>query len=331
MSNVEVTGLGALNMDYLYRVDSILGDGETIAYALGHSEAEQKFLGSFPGGSAANTIYGLAKLGIRTGFIGIIGDDADGRKMLEEFREFGVDTGQIRIKPEAKTGLARCFIDKLNHRFIQVTPGANSLLTINDIDIDYVNQAEILHISSFADDRQFEMLLKLMKKLSPSVKISLSPGELYATKGAEILAPLLARTYVLFANEKEIEQLTGKDLKTGAEFCLKLGCHIVVVTLGKGTILNNTAAASYIRDTDDNEYIVRSSDKNEVSSPETTGAGDAFAAGFLCGLLKGRALHECGRLGDIIARFSISKTGARQGLPTHDELSQHCRELNITV
>ncbi|MFC1941266.1 PfkB family carbohydrate kinase [Chloroflexota bacterium] len=60
---------------------------------------------------------------------------------------------------------------------------------------------------------------------------------------------------------------------------------------------------------------------------DTTSAGDAFATGFLYGLLQGKGLEECGHLGHIVAQFSISKIGAREGLPTLNELSQRYREL----
>lgn len=85
-------------------------------------------------------------------------------------------------------------------------------------------------------------------------------------------------------------------------------------------------ATSYIRNAK-NEYVVESGNKNIISALDTIGAGDAFAAGFLYGLLKGRDLEQCGRLGDITARFSITKIGAREGLPTLNELSQRYREL----
>ena len=334
MSNLEIVGLGALNMDDIYQVDRIAGDKERAVNtkiaerALGdeYEEPDRKPLGKFPGGSAANTIYDLAKLGVKAGFIGVIGDDDDGKALLNGFQEVGVDTSQIKVKSKAKTGLATCLSDKLNFRSIRVTPGANSLLTADDVDLEYMNQSEILHISSFADDAQLEILLGLVDKLGSSVIISFSPGTLYAAKGTEALNSILARTYVLFLNEQEIKQLTGKDFSAGAEVCLKLGCHIVVVTLGQGASYKTVMATSYIRDSE-NEYIVERVNKNMVSALDTTGAGDAFAAGFLYGLLNGKGLEECGRLGDIVAQFSISKVGARQGLPALDELSQRYREL----
>jgi ribokinase len=331
MNKIQVVGVGALNVDHIYKVERIVGDGETAAdreqavqTPTIHEEATSEKLGVFPGGSAANTIYGLAKLGISTGFCGAVGDDAAGKTLLDDFKRVGVDTSQIRIKPGAKTGSAKCYSDKLNFRSISVTPGANSLSATQDIDSDYLNQAEMLHISSFVDNAQLKVLLELVTKLAPSVKISFSPGELFATKGLEVLNPILSRTYVLFANEKEIKQLTGKDFQAGAGVCLKQGCHIVVVTLGKGARIKNATATAYIRDTK-NEYIIKPSDTG--ARMDTIGAGDAFACGFLYGLVNNKDHLECGRLGDIVAQFSISQTGARKGLPTLKQLASRYLEL----
>ncbi len=323
MSNIEVVGLGALNIDHLYRVERILGDGETVV----------KDSTLSPGGSSANTIYGLAKLGVNTGFAGAIGDDEEGKILLKSFQEVGVATSQIRVKPQTETGSVLCLSDSLGKRSLYVLPGANNLLTIEDLDVNYVNQAKMLHLSSFADDRQFTMLLELIDGLDLSTKVSFAPGALYASKGLKALAPILDRTHVLFINHNEIRQLTGQDVPAGAESCLKHGCEILVVTLSKGTKLELgretghriTDAICYIRDVG-NEYVIEPPSQN-VATIDTTGAGDAFATGFLYGLLNGKGLEECGRLGNIVAQFSISKIGARQGLSTLDELSQRYREL----
>ena len=92
MSNMEVVGLGALNIDNIYQVESVLGDGETAANREQvYRDTDGKELGTFPGGSAANTIYGLAKLGIRTGFIGVVGDDTEGKVSIQDLQTVGVD------------------------------------------------------------------------------------------------------------------------------------------------------------------------------------------------------------------------------------------------
>ena len=316
MSNFEVIGLGALNIDHIYKVERILDDGEAVV-----NEAE-----SSPGGSAANTIYGLARLGVSTGFTGVVGDDAEGKILLQDFQEIGVESSRIRVKHGAKTGSVLCLSDRLGRRSLYVLAGANNLLTMDDLDLTYINRARMLHLSSFADGKQFKVLLELIDRLDLSVKLSFAPGALYAIKGLKALAPLLGRTYLLFIDQNEIGQLTGEDVTVGAESCLKQGCQNVVVTLGKGNKLRKTTAVCYIRGAE-NEYIIEPSGQDTGVEVDTTGAGDAFAAGFLYGLVKGKGLRECGLLGDIAAQFSINKTGARQGLPTLNELNQRYREL----
>ncbi len=319
MSNIEVIGLGALNIDHIYKVERILEDGEAVV-----EEAR-----AFPGGSSANTIYGLAKLGMRTGFAGVVGDDAEGKLLIQDFKNVGVDTSQIMIKKGEQTGSVLCLSDKLGKRSIYVTPGANNLLTAKDINLTYIEQASILHISSLAGDRQFQLLLDLANELTPSVRVSFSPGEIYAEKGLKVLAPILGRTYVLFINQSEVQSLTGKDFRVGAEICLEHGCQIVVVTLGEGKRLTNDKKANvicYIRDAC-NEHQVESASRNKIPVVDTTGAGDAFATGFLYGLGKGKGLDECGRLGNITAQFCIGKNGARAGLPTTTQLTQRYYEL----
>ena len=274
MSKIEVIGLGALNIGHIYKVEHILGDGEAVV-----SEAE-----SFPGGSAANTVYGLAKLGVNTGFSGVIGDDAEGGLLLQDFQKAGVDISQIKIKQKAKTGSVLCLSDSRSRRSLYVLPGANNLLTMDDLDLAYINRARILHLSSFADDRQFKVLFELMDKLASSVKLSFAPGVLHAIKELSILSPILNRTHLLFVNQREIRHLTGKDVIAGAESCLKQGCRMVVVTLGKGMTLElnrrTVTAVCYIRDAE-NEYAIEPSSQNIVSEVDATGAGDAFATGFL--------------------------------------------------
>ena len=324
MSNIDIVGLGALNTDHLYKVERILKDGETAV-------TESK---SFPGGSAANTIYGLARLGISTGFIGIVGDDAEGKILIQDFQKTRVDTSQVRAKPGAKTGSVVCLSDTTGCRSLYVAPGANNLLAEDDVNMTYINQAGMLHISSFADDRQFQILLDLMDRLDSSTRLSFAPGALYAAKGLEALSPILNRTHILFINHDEIKQLTGKGIIDGAQSCLGQGCSIIAVTLGKGVKLGlkqgagreTVTAIGYIRDAE-TEYALQPNNQDLASPADTTGAGDAFTAGFLYGLLKGKSLEECGRLGNIVAQFSISKIGARQGLPTLGQLAQRYEEL----
>jgi ribokinase len=311
MSTIEIIGFGALNMDYLYQVKQIVLDGEV---PIDHVTAT-------PGGSAANTIYGLAKLGVRTGFVGAVGDDAQGKTCLKDLQSIGADTTHIRVKKAKKTGIALCVTDELGRRAIYLLPGANSVVNSQDINANYLNQAKIVHFSSFVDEKQFIVQAELLEKLSGSVKISFAPGMLYAVRGMQALLPLLQKTDVLFINKDELEKLTGENFVAGAKECLKQGCQVVVVTLGKGlSLAPGQVMSGYICDKD-HEYKVESS-VAFAGQLDSTGAGDAFAAGFLFGLVKQRKLDECGQLGDMMAHFAMKEAGARQGLPTLHTLQE---------
>ena len=244
------------------------------------------------GGSAANTIYGLAKLGIKAGFVGAVGDDPEGKASIRDFKQAGVDTRRIKTKAGVKTGSVLCLSDQSGNRSLYVMPGANSMLSDADLDVSYATRANILHITSFANEKQFELLNELPDKLDALVKISFSPGALYASKGLAALIPILRKTHVLFINHNELRQVTGKSVVEGAEICLSKGCKLVVVTMGKGARLElrknddikEVIANSYIRDVH-NEYAITSLNQDAADAVDTTGAGDAYAAGFIYGLI----------------------------------------------
>jgi ribokinase len=309
MVKIDAVGLGAMNIDRLYQVDEIMTDGE---------QTVKNFV-SRPGGSAANTVYALAKLGIRTGFVGAVGPDEDGKALLADFMSTGVDTSQMKVKKTA-TGSTICLSDKLGRRAIYVSPGANNLLNMKDLNISYLNHTKVVHMSSFADDRQLKLQISLAAKLK--CPISMAPGMLYASKGLKTLTPLLERAHIIFMNREEVMQLTGKDYGAGVQQLVKTSCSIIVITLGRGLLRSRKrTVAAYIYDSG-KEYEVICEKASRKSIFETTGAGDAFAAGFLFGFLKGKKTEECGHLGDIVAGFAIDKVGARTGLPTLSQLSR---------
>jgi len=311
MANIDVVGFGAMNIDHLCQVKELVVDGE---------QSVTDFV-SIPGGSAANTIYGLARLGLKAGFVGAVGADKSGKALIDDLKTAAVNTSHISVK-KAETGATTCLSDRLGRRAIYVSPGANNLLDRKDIDIDYFNQTKLVHMSSFASDKQLKLQVDLAKKLKDSVRLSLAPGMIYVTKGLKALIPLLRKTFVVFMNREEIERLGGKDFIAGAEELVKIGCRIIVVTLGKGLDKSKSnVVTAYIRD-GEKEFEVISKKAGRKSSLETTGAGDAFATGYLFGLLKGKNIEECGRLGDTMAGFAIEKVGARKGLPTLPQLSQ---------
>jgi ribokinase len=300
MKLVNAVGFGALNMDKLFRVNKIA------------TAEEESFVVDFEetcGGSAANTIVGLAKLGCKVGFIGKVTDDREGRMLLEDFRREGVDTTGVIMARRGRSGTAMGFVDEKGERALYVDPGVNDTIEFDEINREYTFQTRFLHLTSFVGEKSFQTQKRLVEALPNNVKISLDIGELYARKGLEALEPMLNKTFVMMPNAKELQILTKKaDYKRNAEILLGKGAEIVAVKLG--------GKGCYVTDGKESRMI----EAFEVKAVDTTGAGDAFCAGFLYGLISGRRLYECGRLGNFVASRCIMKMGARAGLPRLEDL-----------
>jgi len=299
----DVIGFGALNVDKIYQVGRIARQGEE-SFILSMSESS--------GGSAANTIVGLARLGAKTGFIGKVADDQEGHLLLNDFRTEGVNTDGIVIAKHGHSGAVFAFIDRKGERALYVHPSVNDNLTFEDIDLQYASQAEFLHLTSM-DEKPYRTQMELIKQLAKA-KVCLDPGEIYARKGLGKLRPLMKRSYAVMPSENELRMLTGKGFKEGAEALLREGSHIIAVKLGE--------KGCYVTDGKEN-YLIKPFKTKVV---DTTGAGDAFCAGFLYGLINGKDLYECGRLGNFVASKCIERVGARTGLPRALEL----RKLRIS-
>ena len=296
MALKEVIGIGALNYDVLYVVEQIAGPGEEVGII---------DINKAPGGSAANTIVALARLGVDTGFIGVLGNDNEGDIILNTFRKEGVDAVIKRIN--GCTGAAIGFIDSKGERTLYIYPGVNDELRINDIDMEFVANSKFVHMSSFVNRAQLEMLCEVATQLKESKsKLSFSPGMLCSKYELADLCTIIERSEVVFLSENELESLvSGNNYEHRASKLLDIGASIVCVTLGeRGCYVVNTAAESYLVEAYPTADIV-----------DTTGAGDAFAAGFLYGLLHSKSIYECARAGNLLASYCIRKYGSRNGLP----------------
>lgn len=294
----DVICFGALNVDKLYKVNRIAAADE---------ESEILDFKEAPGGSAANTAVGLARLGVRTGFIGKVSADREGRMLIQAFIDEGVNTDGIIVSEYGRSGIVIGFVDERGERALYVDPGVNSSIDFSEIDLEYASQADIIHLTSFVGEKSFQAQKRLVEEL-PQVSVTIDPGMIYARKRLEEMAPLLKRCLVFFPNEHEIKLLTGKDYREGAEFLLDMGVKIVAVKLG--------SRGCYVTDGEENHLI----EPFKIKVVDSTGAGDAFCAGFLYGIINNKTLRECGILGNFVASRTLAEMGARNGLPRKDDL-----------
>ncbi len=300
MNSFDVVGFGALNVDKLFKVNKIAGIDEE-GFIIDCEES--------CGGSAANTIVGLARLGCKVGFIGKVANDREGKMLIEDFRKESVDEKGVIRSRKGRSGTVMGFVDQKGGRALYVDPGVNDTITFNEINKEYAFKSQFLHLTSFVGKKSFETQKKLLEALPSTVKVSLDPGELYARKGMKILKPIIKRTFVLMPNHNEIKLLTKKtEYREGAKSLIKKGAKIVAIKLG--------SRGCYVTDGKESHHIKAF----KVKVVDTTGAGDAFCAGFLYGLLKGKSLYECGEIGNFVASRCIMKIGARPGLPRFQDL-----------
>ncbi len=301
MTKFDVVGFGALNVDMLFKVNKLAG-AEEESFVEDYTEA--------CGGSAANTMVGLARLGCKTGFIGKVANDREGKLQIDCLKTEGVDTNGIIEATKGKSGSVMGFVDRKGARTLYINSGVNDTIEPRELKWDYVSQTKFLHLSSFVGEKPLRAQKKLLGFLPNDVKISFDPGSVYAQRGFAAIEPIIRNSHVLMPNAFELELLTGEvDYRNGADFMIEVGVKIVAVKLGdKGAYVTNG----------DERLMV---EPFKVKAVDTTGAGDAFCAGFLYGLIHKKSLYECGQLGNFVASRSVMAMGARAGLPYAKDLA----------
>lgn len=300
--NAEIIGFGALNVDRLYSVDKIV------------SHDEESFITSetdTPGGSAANTIVGLARLGCSTSIIGKIAEDDEGDLIEYNLAVNGVYTNNLIYSESGSTGKCIGFVDKNGERCLYISPGVNDDIKIGEINPLNIMRCKIMHYTSFVGD-SFNTQIELLEKLSKETLLSFDPGMLYVEKGFDELKPILERTDILLINESELRLLCNNDyddLKELTLGLLDLGIDTVVVKQGsKGVFAINNSQECFV-------------EAYQCEVVDTTGAGDSFNSGFLYSFLKGYDLEKSCQIGNWVASKAIQGFGMEK-FPTAKELEE---------
>ena len=257
------------------------------------------------GGSAANTIAGVASLGGRAAFIGKVADDQLGKVFAHDIRAIGAhyDTAPLQGGPAT----ARCLINVTpdGQRTMATFLGAANLLGPADVDAKVIEQAKITFLEGYLFTpeearKAFAKAAGLARASDRLISLTLSAGfvvELYREALKEFIE---TQVDILFANEEEISLLWQTKSFDEAVAATRPHVKIAALTCGaEGSVVIGGDAAHKVAAEPIDKLV------------DTTGAGDAYAAGFLYGLAKGRPLNACGRLGGIAAAEVISHYGAR--------------------
>ncbi len=265
------------------------------------------------GGTACNVAVGLAKLGLKTGIISTVGKDAEGAEIIQTLKKNGVDTSSVKINLHKKTSFSVIISYK----------GERSILVFHsfvpeDFQIPAKFDTDWLYVGPLGEGYRplYSKIISLAAE--KNLKIAFNPGAVQIHDGHMAFEGLLRVTKILFVNKEEGQKLAGitgvakiDEIMRGL---LKFGPEIVVVTDGGEGGYAGRAQEF---------FKVGSYPANRI---EVTGAGDAFAVGFIVATIQGEELFTCLKWGVTNAASVIEKYGAQQGLLGLQALKRRVKE-----
>ncbi len=310
----DVAGLGNAIMDVIAAVDDrfllehgIAKGAMTLIDEFRAEELHKALRDSVQaaGGSAANTMAGIASLGGRAVFLGKVCDDALGRRFGESLKSLGVQYPTAPAATGSPTASSMIAVTPDGQRSMNTYLGACREMTPEDVDVGDVRAAKILYIEGYLWDADAakdasRKAIRAAKDAGALVALSLSDSFCVGRFRDEFLHLMQHELDILFANEDEAKSLfETEDFAIVTERMSAWGGLAAITRSAHGCVIIKGAEI----------HAVPAAPVAKVI--DTTGAGDLFAAGFLYGLTQGRSLPDCGKLGALAAAEIISHYGAR--------------------
>lgn len=298
---MDVIAVGNLNVDLICKVDRLPRRDEKLL--------TEEFI-KRPGGGAANFAVACSKLGLRSGFIGCVGDDALGKEVLEDLRQNDVDTSRIKVVA-APTGMVLSLSTRMGDHFLVAYRGANLHLKPEDVNEDYLKDAKLVHASSVVGEVAKAVGSKAREL---GILASLDVGaELTALEKGKLLR-ILGLFDICFMNRRAYKNIfEAGPHRAGLLKDFPKGLGVLVITLGpRGAMA-----------TDGENVFFKPAHRVEVK--DTTGAGDAFAAAFDAIWMQSGDVEKALTYAVAEAAIKIQHIGAREGLPTMKELEEFVR------
>lgn len=263
------------------------------------------------GGSAANTIAGVASFGGRAAYMGRVFDDQLGAVFAHDLRAQGVLFENKPATEGPPTGRCLIVVTPDAHRTMNTCLGASAFFGPDDVDPEMVRSAQVTFLEGYLFDRPESMEAYWFASghaHEAGRKVALTLSDLFCVERHrdEFLPLVRDRVDILFANEAEACALWGCDEVGAAVERARAEVAIACITLSERGSIIVAGADTYEIPAQPTEVV------------DTTGAGDLYAAGVLYGWTKGLSLPECGRLGSLAAAEVISRTGARPAVRLAD-------------
>jgi len=273
-----------------------LVDGNKSALIKSKTNSFKRNLAS--GGSAANTIHGLAMLNVNTGFIGSVGKDDTGDFFEDDMKMAGVKT--FLTRRNSPTGTAVALISPDSERTFATHLGAAVELGPGDLDPGYFKDYDILYLEGYLiiNIALVKRACEIARNNNMIIALDLASYNVVEAKLADFKEIIETYVHIVFANEEEAKSFTG-FAPTNAVKSLSELCDIAVIKVGsEGSIVRR------------GEEVFRIA-SIPVNCIDTTGAGDLYASGFLYGYANGFTMEKCGLYGSLLAGRVIEIVGAR--------------------
>lgn len=264
------------------------------------------------GGCAANTGIGLSRLGADVRAVGKVGRDGFGDFVIRHLESEGVDAGGVVQDPSVSTAFTFVMISSQGRRRFLHCPGANASFSRKDVELSYVLDTRILHVAgtylmSEFDGADTAEVLRCAKSAGVVTSMDTAYND-RMDDWARVIEPCLPHLDYFLPSFEEAERITGSDDPVEMARSLKRSCPGVVgIKLGP---------EGFLLKTDEEEQILPA---HSVEVVDASGAGDAFVAGFLRGVLEGWPPERCARLGNAVASFCIRAVGCTTGVRSLEE------------
>lgn len=267
------------------------------------------------GGSAANTINGLAKLGAKCGFIGKIGPDEMGEFFSDDMKASGISPSLI--KSETLSGRAVALVSPDSERTFATYLGASVELSDVDLKPEDFSGYDYLHIEGYLVQNHalIETALKYAKQAGLKVSLDLASYNVVEENLAFLQDMSKKYVDILFANEEEARAFTGEENPEKALEIMADSVEIAIVKVGKN--------GSFIKK-DGVKYKVGVID---AVSRDTTGAGDLYAGGFIYGLMNDLSLDKAGDIGAILSGNVIEVIGAKMNEERWSKMKEQVNKI----
>ena len=290
----KVIVFGGINMDLFAYIPRSTREGETIT-----ASSIEFYLG----GKGANQAVAVSRLGAEVAFVGTVGKDEFGEKLIRMISSENIDTSLINSKA-GQSGTALINVLENSNNEVISYPGTNQLTQHTYIDEGFLSEAEIIICQMEVNEKETFNLFKRAKQKNCKTILNLAPYK-------KIKSEILTLTDVLIVNETEFSELSGIELNLINE---DINIDIInspeslksidlIVTLGKkGVLIFSKGNKTFIA-------------AEQVKAIDTVGAGDCFVGAMSYGILNGKDLLSASKFANKVASISVSKKGAAASMP----------------